>query len=73
MGSTRNPAAPEIPTFRESGYPAVDVSLWQGVYAPARTPAPIIRKLSVSAASASKAISRPTTKPAGAFSASAKD
>jgi len=55
MGATRNPAAPEIPTFRESGYPSVDVSLWQGVYAPARTPAPIIRKLSDQIAAAAKA------------------
>jgi tripartite-type tricarboxylate transporter receptor subunit TctC len=36
---------PEVPTFAEAGLPAVDVSPWQGILAPARTPRSIIDKL----------------------------
>ena len=36
---------PEVPTFAEAGLPAVDVSPWQGILAPARTPRAIIDKL----------------------------
>jgi tripartite-type tricarboxylate transporter receptor subunit TctC len=45
-GRNRMTAAPDIPTFAEAGYPSVDVSLWQGVFAPAGTPSGIIDKLS---------------------------
>jgi tripartite-type tricarboxylate transporter receptor subunit TctC len=45
-GDKRVKAAPDIPTFAEAGYPTVDVSLWQGMFAPAGTPGPIIEKLS---------------------------
>jgi tripartite-type tricarboxylate transporter receptor subunit TctC len=41
----RFPAAPEYPTIAESGVPGYDVSAWDGVFAPAGTPAPIIDKL----------------------------
>jgi tripartite-type tricarboxylate transporter receptor subunit TctC len=44
--STRSPAAPDVPTFGQAGYPAVDVSLWQGVLAPAGTPPAILEKIS---------------------------
>lgn len=39
-------AAPDIPTFAQAGYPTVDVSLWQGMFAPAGTPSVILEKLS---------------------------
>lgn len=45
-GDKRMKVAPEIPTFAEAGYPTVDVSLWQGMFAPAGTPRAVIDKLS---------------------------
>jgi tripartite-type tricarboxylate transporter receptor subunit TctC len=45
-GSKRNPSAPAVPTFAEAGYPKVDVSLWQGIFAPGGTPKDIVDKLS---------------------------
>jgi len=41
----RFPSAPEYPTIAESGLPGYDVSAWDGVFAPAGTPAPIVDKL----------------------------
>jgi tripartite-type tricarboxylate transporter receptor subunit TctC len=45
--SKRIPAVADIPTIAELGYPAFEASSWYGVAAPAGTPAPIVRKLSV--------------------------
>jgi tripartite-type tricarboxylate transporter receptor subunit TctC len=36
---------PDVPTMAEAGYPDVLVSLWSGVFAPAGTPQPIVRRL----------------------------
>lgn len=36
---------PELPTVAESGVPGYDVSLWWGVFAPAKTPKPVIDRL----------------------------
>jgi tripartite-type tricarboxylate transporter receptor subunit TctC len=41
----RSSAVPELPTIAESGYPGFDVTNWYGLFAPARTPATIVRKL----------------------------
>jgi tripartite-type tricarboxylate transporter receptor subunit TctC len=41
----RNPLLPDLPTFAELGYPAVDVALWYGLVAPAGTPPEIIARL----------------------------
>jgi tripartite-type tricarboxylate transporter receptor subunit TctC len=41
----RHPALPDVPTLRESGYPDLAVSSWQGLYVPARTPEQVIRRL----------------------------
>jgi len=38
-------AVPELPTIAESGYPGFEVQSWNGLLAPAKTPAPIVRKL----------------------------
>jgi tripartite-type tricarboxylate transporter receptor subunit TctC len=43
--STRFPGAPEYPTIAESGLPGFDASAWDGIFAPAGTPAPIIATL----------------------------
>ena len=36
---------PEVPTIQESGMPGYQVSAWNGVAAPARTPSPVIERL----------------------------
>jgi tripartite-type tricarboxylate transporter receptor subunit TctC len=41
----RSSAVPELPTIAESGYPGFDYTSWGGLFAPARTPATIVRKL----------------------------
>jgi tripartite-type tricarboxylate transporter receptor subunit TctC len=41
----RVPAAPEIPTFAESGFPNFDLTLWYGMVGPKGIPEPIVRKL----------------------------
>jgi len=45
-GSTRSPALPDIPTVAESGIPGYESDTYFGVFAPARTPKPIIAMLS---------------------------
>ncbi len=41
----RAAAAPEVPTIAESGVKGFNVSNWQGILLPAKTPAAIVRKL----------------------------
>lgn len=45
-GETRFAALPQVPTFTEAGLPGFSLRPWQGVLAPARTPRPIIDRLS---------------------------
>jgi tripartite-type tricarboxylate transporter receptor subunit TctC len=45
-GATRDPAAPELPTIAEAGVPGYDVTAWQALFVPARTPSEIVRKIS---------------------------
>ncbi len=40
----RNPRAPDVPTFAESGVPGYDVASWYGICAPAGIPKPILAK-----------------------------
>jgi tripartite-type tricarboxylate transporter receptor subunit TctC len=44
-GDKRAPELPDVPSMSESGFPDVDVHLWSGVFAPAGTPAAIVKKL----------------------------
>jgi tripartite-type tricarboxylate transporter receptor subunit TctC len=41
----RVPGMPDVPTIAESGVAAFDVSAWDAIFAPARTPAPVIASL----------------------------
>jgi tripartite-type tricarboxylate transporter receptor subunit TctC len=41
----RTAALPDVPTVAESGVPGFEASTWFGVFAPARTPKPIIDRL----------------------------
>jgi tripartite-type tricarboxylate transporter receptor subunit TctC len=41
----RAPAVPDVPTIAEAGVPGFEVANWQGIVVPAKTPAPIVRKL----------------------------
>jgi len=43
--STRFAGAPEIPSAVEAGIPGMEVKLWFGLFAPARTPRAIVAKL----------------------------
>ena len=51
-GSERAPAAPDVPTVAEQGYPGFDATPWFGFFAPAGTPDPIIRKINSDVAKA---------------------
>jgi len=41
----RHPKIPNVPTMPEAGYPDVQMQQWFGLFAPAGTPMPIVRKL----------------------------
>ncbi|MGZ3362528.1 MAG: Bug family tripartite tricarboxylate transporter substrate binding protein, partial [Xanthobacteraceae bacterium] len=43
--NARLPSAPDIPTVAEAGLPALDISVWYGLWAPKGTPKDIIAKL----------------------------
>src|SRR5439155_13149987 len=43
----RSSIAPDVPTLAESGLPGFEVGSWQGVFAPARTPPEIVKRLNV--------------------------
>jgi tripartite-type tricarboxylate transporter receptor subunit TctC len=45
MGPERAASMPNVPTFRELGFPNVNVATWYGVLAPAGTPAAIVGKM----------------------------
>jgi tripartite-type tricarboxylate transporter receptor subunit TctC len=36
---------PDVPTMAEAGVPDLEVALWSGLFAPAATPPPIVKKL----------------------------
>jgi len=44
-GPHRLTMAPDLPTVSESGLPGFDATTWTGMFAPAGTPDPIVRKL----------------------------
>jgi len=44
--SARSPVLPDLPTVAEAGFPGFESSAWIGMVAPAKTPKPIIDRLS---------------------------
>jgi len=45
-GAKRDAAAPDVPTIAEVGVRGYDVTAWQALFAPAKTPPAIVRKIS---------------------------
>lgn len=43
---TRSPSLPDVPTIAESGIPGFDWDQWYGVFAPSKTPRPIVSQIS---------------------------
>jgi tripartite-type tricarboxylate transporter receptor subunit TctC len=44
-GDQRVAALPEVPTFKELGYPDAEFYIWAGLFAPKGTPEPVLAKL----------------------------
>lgn len=57
LSEERLPLLPNVPTFKELGYPSIVGETWYAVFAPAGTPKPIVDKLNV-------ALRKITTSPA---------
>ncbi len=45
-GAARSPLLPDVPTVAESGLAGFEVSAWFALFAPAKVPAPILKRLS---------------------------
>jgi tripartite-type tricarboxylate transporter receptor subunit TctC len=56
---SRVPELPNVATMAEQGYPGIGTNAWQGMFAPAATPKPIVDKLY---AAVSSVLSRPEMK-----------
>ena len=46
-GTQRDPRIPDVPTFKEVGIEGLEVLGWYGVFAPAKTPKDVVKKLSL--------------------------
>jgi tripartite-type tricarboxylate transporter receptor subunit TctC len=44
-GESRVAALPDVPTFKELGYPGAEFYIWAGVFAPRGTPEPVLARL----------------------------
>jgi len=51
-GAQRSPLLPEVPSFKEQGFPAIEGTGWFAFYAPAGTPGPAIERWSTGIAAA---------------------
>ena len=49
-GAQRLALAPDVPTVSEAGLPGYEVTSWYGIVAPARTPRPVVARLSAEVA-----------------------
>jgi len=45
LSAERQPLLPDVPTFKELGYPSIVGETWYAVFAPAGTPKPVVDKL----------------------------
>ncbi len=52
--TARNRLIPEIPTVREQGFPNAEILGWNGFFAPARTPEPVLIRLQAEIAAAAR-------------------
>jgi tripartite-type tricarboxylate transporter receptor subunit TctC len=50
----RSPVLPNVPTMAEAGFAGVELDFWYGVFAPAKTPEAVVRKLNSEFAAAMK-------------------
>src|SRR3974390_2307856 len=50
--AARDAAAPEVPTIAEAGVPGYEVTAWQALFVPAKTPPAIVRKISADTSTA---------------------
>ncbi|MEQ1775110.1 MAG: tripartite tricarboxylate transporter substrate binding protein [Burkholderiales bacterium] len=44
-GGERSPVMPQVPTFREAGYPEFEMTGWYGLWFPANTPATVVNRI----------------------------
>jgi tripartite-type tricarboxylate transporter receptor subunit TctC len=58
---TRRPEFPDVPTMTEAGFPGIGTNAWNGLFAPARIPKPLLAKIH---ADVVKAMEAPDTKAA---------
>lgn len=54
LAAQRASALPDVPTAREQGFPNIELLGWNGFFAPARTPAPVLAKLHQEIAAAAR-------------------
>ena len=54
-GAQRSPVTPNVPTFKELGFPEIEGIGWQAFHAAAGTPRPVVARLSAAIAAALKA------------------
>ncbi len=52
LGAERISLTPDTPTMIESGFPNIGVKPWMGIFAPARVPAPVVKRLNEEVAAA---------------------
>jgi tripartite-type tricarboxylate transporter receptor subunit TctC len=54
VASRRAAVLPDVPTVREQGFPSLELEGWNGFFAPARTPAPVMARLNREIAAAAR-------------------
>lgn len=54
LAATRASAMPDVPTVREQGFPNAEMLGWNGFFAPARTPEPVLARLHAEIAAAAR-------------------
>ncbi|MBR0663626.1 tripartite tricarboxylate transporter substrate binding protein [Roseomonas hellenica] len=54
LAAQRASALPDVPTAREQGFPNIELLGWNGFFAPARTPAPVLARLHQEIAAAAR-------------------